>query len=241
MAINKLRIGIIDSGVTGTFKPSQYKQRGFYWNKNTISQKISSGDALGHGSALVESILSHAPKVKIVMAQVFHQKLVTTPAQIAAAIDWLISEKVSVINMSFGLPSDRQVIRLACQKAATANIVLVASSPARGQAVYPATYPEVLSATGDARCAQNEFSWLNTHQVDFGAYVKSTSQHVAGASVGCAHVTGHIANYLQHSPYYERKDMLEWLKEKAKYWGAEDRFELRRISTEPLNKDMIFK
>ena len=238
-------IGVIDSGFLGSDvndgkDNNLYQQQGFYLENDQVEAKPTTGDMLGHGTVITESILTQVPDAQIAMAQVFHQRLVTTPLQIVAAIDWLISLNVSVINMSFGLPNDRQLLHEAVKRARDNNIIVVASSPARGNLVFPAAYPEVVSATGDARCQPDEFSWLNTKQAYFAACVRSSNPNVIGASVGCANVAGHIARYVKQASVIDLTQMTEWLKEHAKYWGLEDRVELRRKSTKPLNKTMIF-
>ena len=89
--------------------------------------------------------------IRLANAQVFHDALQTSTACIAAALDWLCEQHVAVVNMSFGLQHDRRVLRQACAQALTKGTILVAASPARGVAVYPAAYPGVLRVT--RRCS----------------------------------------------------------------------------------------
>lgn len=232
-------IGIIDSGVTTQFNDKVHLQRSFFWQDEQVITSSCVVDKLGHGSAIADVIIKQLPDVELAIAQVFHEKLVTTPAQIAAAIDWLIEQKVSVINMSFGLHNDREVLKQACQRAIDKGIFLVGSSPAQGKPVYPSAYRGVLRATGDARCRPNEFSWLNSTQADYGGCVRSSLSNVVGASVGTAYMTGHIARYLSIHNKLAPSHLFEWLNKQAKYWGAEDRFALRASTKGELNKEMI--
>ena len=163
----------------------------------------------------------------------------TTPEQIVAAIDWLIAQKVSVINMSFGLRNNRDILNAACQRALAKGIFLVAASPARGESVFPGSYHGVLRATGDARCNVDEFSWLNSSQADYGACVKSSINEVTGASVGAAYMSGHIARYLSDGGEVSPVSLYKWLNEQAKYWGGEDRYALKRRSFAELNQEML--
>lgn len=236
---NNPLVGLIDSGVTSTFILNVKSKRDFYWQENQVQQTNNGAVHLAHGSALAEVIIKQAPNAQLAIAQVFHQRLVTTPEQIVAAIDWLISQKVSVINMSFGLNNDRIILQEACQRALAQGIFLVAASPARGAPVFPSSYHGVLRATGDARCKPEEFSWLNSTQADYGACVKSSLAEVTGASVGAAQMSGHIARYLSDGGEASPVALSKWLNEQAKYWGAEDRFALKRHSISPLNKKMI--
>jgi hypothetical protein len=97
--------------------------------------------------------------------------------------------------------------------------VLVAASPARGEPVYPAAYPGVVRATGDARCAPGEHSWLASAHADFGAH--GSAGAVRGASAGCAHVSARLAALLAEGASPARA--LGALRERAHYTGAEHR------------------
>ncbi|MDT4855610.1 hypothetical protein FQZ97_899720 [compost metagenome] len=142
--------------------------------------------------------------------------------QIAAALHWLVEQDVALVSMSLGLRNDRPVLREACALARTAGILLCASSPAQGEPVYPASYPGVIRITGDARCTPGQWSWLNSAQADFGAHV-TAANGVAGASVGCAALSGIMAGFLQRHPGASRQDVLLWLRENAAFVGPERR------------------
>ena len=75
--------------------------------------------------------------------------------------------------------------------------------------------------TGDARCQPHQFSRLATRYADYGACVRSNSSAVAGASVGCAHMTGHIARYLCEGGKPEA--LTDWLDAHAAFIGPEHR------------------
>ncbi|WP_446731499.1 subtilisin-like serine protease QhpE, partial [Pseudomonas soli] len=114
---------------------------------------------------------------------------------------------------------DRPVLRLACAEAVAAGVLLCASSPARGEPVYPASYPGVIRVTGDARCAAGQWSWLDTPQADFGAAVGAAG--VAGASLACAAFTGRVAALLREEPGMTRQALLHWLEQHAAFVGPE--------------------
>jgi len=143
--------------------------------------------------------------------------------QVAAALDWVVSEGAQLVNMSFGLSHDRPVLREACERALAADVILVAASPARGAPGFPASYPGVIRATGDARCRADEISFLDSPQADFGACVRSSDTVVAGASVGCAHVTAKIANGLTSGLVAGPRDVCQWLARHARFRGPERR------------------
>ncbi len=128
-----------------------------------------------------------------------------------------------LVNMSFGLRIDRQELRHACAMAEEAGVIMIASSPARGEPVYPASYAKVIRATGDARCGRAELSLLQTAQADFGAYVRCDQSAIAGSSVACAHLTAMAVTFLSRHPQATAEDLREWLGSKASYRGPERR------------------
>jgi subtilisin family serine protease len=214
-------IGIIDSGVLNAQQSLVTEHGGFYWQQKQkkVIVKAATEDCLGHGSAIAEVISTQAPNVSLLIAQVFHQQYVTTPAQVAAALDWLVKQGAKVINMSFGLRFDRQILREACERAIEQGVILVGSSPARGEPVYPSAYSRVVRATGDGRCAANELSVLYSQLADFGACVRNTSSNssLSGSSVAAAFLTGHIARYLTEGGDSQLEALNLWLFEQAKY------------------------
>ncbi len=64
-----------------------------------------------------------------------------------------LASPLRVVNLSFGLDVDSSVLRIACERAATAGVLLVgASGNTGGGVLYPAAYPSVLAvAAVDAR------------------------------------------------------------------------------------------
>lgn len=210
-----VRCGLVDSGISD----SQAEHVTAFMPGGILP------DILGHGTAVCEVILHHAPDVRLHMAQVFDQRGVTTARAVAAAIDWLVAEKVDLINLSLGLSHDRSILKDACERAVSAGIILIASAPAQGAAVYPSSYPGIIRATGDARCGANEISFLDSTQADFGGCPRglNAASQAGGASMGTAHISGQVAGFLQGGGDGQR--VREWLVSQAKYRHNECRIE----------------
>jgi len=235
MKTRPIRLGLVDSGLSASQEKHVVAGRGF--STDTKEQTIV--DALGHGTAVCDVILHYAPKIALYNAQVFEGRGVTTAASVAAAIDWLVQEKVPVINLSLGLREDRAILKEACAKAVAADIILIAAAPAQGRATYPSAYPGVIRTTGDARCAVGEISFLDSVQADFGGCARGISPdqtpppsqagqarqaenaRVGGASIGTAHVCGQVAAYLQTGGRVS--SVREWLVSRADYLHNEHR------------------
>lgn len=222
--MSSLLVGLIDSGVSAALAPACCESRGFVLNTSSaVVETEVQEDRLGHGAALGEILLTAGTGIELLNAQVFTDRLSCSAAQVAAALDWMVRQNVRLVNMSFGLRGDREILRRACANALDAGVVLVASSPARGEPVYPASYPGVIRATGDARCAVDEISMLDTAQADFGAHVRCRQVGMAGASVGCAHLSAYATRLLAESPFSGVTQLRRRLEERASYRGAERR------------------
>lgn len=174
--------------------------------------------ALAHGPALADVLLGDA-RVELVVARVFFESLATSAAQLAAALDWGVGQGALLANVSAGLTDDREVLGAALVRALSGSVLVVAASPARGSPVYPAAYAGVVRATGDARCAAGEWSWLASAQADFGAHVRAGE--VQGASAGSAHVSALLAAQLAAGASPARA--LQALRDGAHYRGPERR------------------
>lgn len=126
-------------------------------------------DQVGHGSHVAGTIagvangfgvVGVAPKAKILAGRVCG-KLGCSSTAIVAAINWAITEKVDVINMSLGGPSGSKSQELALKQVEAANVVTVAASGNDGAATvsFPAAYSTVLAVGAiDSKLEKAAFS-----------------------------------------------------------------------------------
>ena len=206
------RIGIVDSGGPAD---QMSGARAFLADGDGPARP----DCLGHGTAVAAVVARAAPQAAILHAQVFDDRPVTSAERVARALRWL-SPRCDLILLSLGLAADRAVLREACAEALATGAVLVASSPARGLLCWPAAYPDVIAATGDARCDWDELSLLPGGVI--GAWCASPERGglgMGGASLGAARVTGHLAANWSEA----RADAAGWLAGRAIHVGAEHR------------------
>ncbi|HAV05795.1 MAG: S8/S53 family peptidase [Pseudomonadota bacterium] len=215
-----LRIGVVDSGHAPAQASFVHAARRFWLEDELLCEGPLAPDSLGHGAAVVDRLLQPAVPVTLCLAQVFGARGQTSALQVAAAIYWLVEQQVSLINLSLGLRQDRSSLRLACAAAAEAGILLCASSPARGEPVFPASYPQVVRVTGDARCSLGQWSWLDSAQADFGAAPHALNG-TAGASLACAALSGQVTAFLHEHPGAGREAVLEHLRRNASFIGPE--------------------
>ncbi len=198
-----VRVGVLDGGVATKPGLRLVKQAAFGLEPSGVvaTAQIDTHN-LAHGTGVARIIAAGACEAEVLSAQVFRSDRPGIPAVVAAGLDWLVEHRVRIVNMSFGLLHDREVLRTACRSALASQVMLVASSPAQGRTVFPAGYPGVIRVTGDARCAAGEFSWLANERADFGACVGGPAhrphQAGGGASFAAAHFSGALANVLPH-------------------------------------------
>ena len=219
----ELLLGLVDSGLGPAAAGRVRAGCSFGLRDGAVEGAPAQADLLGHGSALAEILLQVSPRVSLLNAQVFGARLSCSAAEAAAALVWVVERGARLVNLSFGLREDRAVLRAACDEAQRRGVILVASSPARGDPVYPAAYPGVIRATGDARCSPAEISFLDTPQADFGAHVRCAAGSVAGASVGCARICARLASLLLERPELRGGEARAQLAEQARYRGPERR------------------
>lgn len=221
----KVRVGIVDSGSSAAQAARIAAAAAFVRGDGDVRRIAACDDLLGHGGLVGGIVLHCAPQAELLIAQVFRERLATTAAQVAAAIDWLVEEGAAVINLSLGLREPRPVLEAACRAALDAGVVLCAASPAHGAPVYPAAFAGVLRVTGDARCERLEISALAAGHADFGAHVRPMHGTLAGAgaSMACAHLSGHVARHLSEGDRGDIDALRTWLTAQARYHGLERR------------------
>ena len=97
----------------------------------------------GSGSSVTEGF---ATGTKILPVIINNTALGNQPDQMSAAIEYAITEHVSVINLSQSVGQDSSVLK-AVQDALRSNIVIVAASGDEGASTvdYPAAYPGVIA------------------------------------------------------------------------------------------------
>lgn len=207
----RIKVGFLDSGVGPEVAERVVAARSF-------TGDALAPDRLNHGSRIAAIILHHAPDADLVNAQVFGESMTTSPERVAAGLDWLVEQAVDLVNLSFGLQQDREILRNAVNAALDGGIHMIAAMPARGARVYPAGYPGVTGATGDARCGPGQISHLGGQPADFGASPCDLAGTSGGASFAAAHLSGLSARLLA-----EHTELSSALIRHATYIGRERR------------------
>jgi transcription initiation factor TFIIIB Brf1 subunit/transcription initiation factor TFIIB len=151
-----IKIGLVDSYVdaqTDALKNQQITRRSFAEGAETSN--------LDHGTAIATLLVGcHdkkfcglMPDAVLYAAGAFSDAESSNPRAtilaIAKAMDWLMTEKVDVINLSFSGP-DNELLKIAIQQISKKRIPVIAAAGNHGKdadPVYPAAYPGVIAVT----------------------------------------------------------------------------------------------
>jgi subtilisin family serine protease len=149
-----LRIGIIDSSID--------QRHSAFSNSSITTQRFVDNDSPpnAHGTAIASIIASNdpqalglAPSAKIYAAEVFdhneQQGEFASTVSLIKALSWLMTQDVSVINISLAGPSNR-LLETALTRVRERGVLAIAAAGNGGpmaQPMYPAAYPEVVAVT----------------------------------------------------------------------------------------------
>ena len=149
-----LRIGIIDSSID--------RRHNAFANASITTQRFVDNDSPpnAHGTAIASIIASNdpqalglAPSAQIYAAEVFdhneQQGEFASTVSLIKALSWLMTQDVSVINISLAGPSNR-LLETALTRVREKGMLAIAAAGNGGpmaQPMYPAAYPEVVAVT----------------------------------------------------------------------------------------------
>lgn len=195
MSTRPWRVVLVDSGPSPQDWPGLEFCRRFGDDAGDAAPVL---DGFGHGTRIATILDEAQPRPRLSVAQVLGADGRCTAAAVARALAWAATLAPDLVHMSLGLAADRPEVAAAVAALVDAGIVCVASAPARGAAVYPAAYPGVIAATGDARCAPEEVSLLRPNVAEFGgrAVLTGGGREWRGASIGAAFVSRFIVSRL---------------------------------------------
>jgi subtilisin family serine protease len=149
-----LRIGIIDSSID--------RRHNAFANASITTQRFVDNESPpnAHGTAIASIIASNdpqalglAPSAQIYAAEVFdhneQQGEFASTVSLIKALSWLLTQDVSVINISLAGPSNR-LLETALSRVREKGVLAIAAAGNGGpmaQPMYPAAYPEVVAVT----------------------------------------------------------------------------------------------
>ncbi|MBC7608786.1 MAG: S8 family serine peptidase [Polaromonas sp.] len=234
-ALTGIRIGMIDGPVSSiaALAGTTIFRKDFLATTETpaSSEHATSIATLIAGQDRAAGFLGVAPQASLYSAEIMRsvgQTDMTSSSALIRALDWLLSEKVHVINLSLGGPGDA-VMAKAFVRLAEMAVVTVAAAGNGGPgalAAYPAAYAGVIAVTA-TDALDNAY-----HLANRGAYITlaapgvdlwvpdaATGHYVSGTSFAAAVVTAASAWLLAHMPQLHARSLPKQLCRTAKDLG----------------------
>lgn len=205
IAATGIRIGMIDTAVEQI--PAL---RGATIHRRDFLAPTELPAAAAHGTAVASLIAGQAephfrgvaPGATVYAANVFRDQddhAVTNTASLVKALDWLMGERVRVINLSLGGSGDR-VMAQVIKRALDSGVILIAAGGnggPDGPPAYPAAYAGVIAVSAvDASMqpynqgTQGNYIALSSPGVDLWTPDKQDGHYVSGTSYAAAIVSG---------------------------------------------------
>lgn len=146
-----IKVVIIDSGINFSTDLNVAIRKNFIPEDE---RSVLYEDPTGHGTAVAgligaldngEGVTGVNPGVELYSARVLDEKLEAPVERIVEAIDWAIEQDADIINMSFGISKNVAELENAIERAAEADILLIAAAGDGEEIAYPAAYDEVIA------------------------------------------------------------------------------------------------
>ncbi|WP_078382703.1 S8 family peptidase [Sutcliffiella halmapala] len=234
----KIKVAILDSGINDNHEDLLGK---VYKKYNTINPQDGVHDDLGHGTAVAGIITANNNAIGIVgitqNVEIYDVKVLNEEGKgniedLIAGINWSIKEEVDILNISFGVQSNNELLEEAIKEAVSKGIIVVAAAGNTfGLSVdYPAKYENVLSVSSIDEDL-NRISTSAKGKIDFvapGRNILSTSNNGSydlfeGTSFSTPYLTGVIAATLSHrQETYSSEEIIQKFKQSATYIGTKE-------------------
>ncbi|MDI6637500.1 MAG: S8 family peptidase [Bacillota bacterium] len=221
-----VRVAVLDTGIDMSHPDLKANIEGGF---DCINETTDVVDDNGHGTHVAGTIaaldndfgvVGVAPEARLYAVKAFDSRGQGQVSDIVQGMEWCITNRVQVINMSFGTADSSRALTVAINKAAEAGIVMIAAAGNDGRrdgVLYPARDPNVMAVTAstrDDRIASFSNSGTQVAVAAPGEDVYSTYRDggyksLTGTSMACPHVAGVVALLLSTSPGLTRDDVRE--------------------------------
>jgi hypothetical protein len=237
----EVRIGVIDSGVERV----DALKSGIAGEKSFLPDAASPSDSI-HGTTVATLIAGQdqgagfngaAPGAKLYLARAMSVlpdgRNYTNSVSVLQALDWLLSEKVPIVNMSLGGKGDA-TLAIGIAQAVRRGLIVVAAAGNGGPgaaASFPAALPDVIAVTAvDVeskiynQATRGEYVMVSAPGVDVWAPQRGGGgSYVSGTSFASAWVSGALALAAGQSGSFDRVRVSQALCSSARDLGTSGR------------------
>lgn len=161
--MDRLKVGIIDSGIDTNNKVlMRFVRKGIYISNNGC-ENITFNDELGHGTAIADLITrdQNPDDVELYIYKTFAQNDNMDIETLKKSLTSALEDKVDILNCSFGTidPTAQYELEETVNKLIKRGVVLVCSWNDEDYTTWPANFPGVLSIKGGTQKSQTEWIW----------------------------------------------------------------------------------
>lgn len=210
-----VKIAVIDTGCCTThpdLKDNIIGGRNFTVEDNGDPNKYEDGNSHGtHCCGIIAGnghILGVAPNANLLVLKVLESNGNGNLESVVNAVNYAVDQKVDIISMSLGCPTNVPELYDAIKRAIKNNIIVVAACGNNGdgnaetiERDFPSSYPEVVSVgaiDNTRKCAVFSNSNIYVDLVAPGVKIVSTGLNngyitLSGTSMACPHVVGALA------------------------------------------------
>jgi subtilisin family serine protease len=152
-----VRVGVIDSGVN-----LAHPHIGVIAGGISIAidgtRHEGFADLLGHGTAVMAAIQEKAPRAQYFAVRIFESALKTSADALQSALDWCLTNRMDVINLSLGTvnPAYEEMFQAAVTRASEQGVVIVAASETNGQPCFPGCLSGVFAVEAEPECPRDQ-------------------------------------------------------------------------------------
>lgn len=145
-----MRVAVIDSGVHATHPHVQGVAGGIGIDAHG-QERADYTDRLGHGTAVTAVIREKVPDAEIVAVKVFDAELAATGLALLGAIDWAVTHRARLINLSLGTTNvaHESALADAVRRARQADVFVIAAAPQPGSRWLPGALGGVVAVAVD--------------------------------------------------------------------------------------------
>jgi hypothetical protein len=209
----RIRVAVMDTGIQPNHPDLNQNIKG---GINITGSPSDYSDPNGHGTHVAGiigalnndiGIVGVMPQTDLYAVKVFNSKGEGSLSDIIRGLQWCIDNKIKLVNMSFGSPTDNATFREVFKNAEKAGIIMVVAAgndSNEHKIQYPAKYSETIAVSSLNKT--NDISSFSSYGPEVnliapGEDILSTwndggYKTLSGTSMAAPHVTGAIAQML---------------------------------------------